>query len=87
MKEQGHVAFILLGANLGDRQSNILQALQYIQVRANIVKISSFYETEPLEGSDQPEYLNMACQIETNDGPKELLQFLKWVERRMADRL
>ena len=36
MKEQGHVAFILLGANLGDRQSNILQALQYIQVRANM---------------------------------------------------
>ena len=84
MKDQGHVAFILLGANLGDRQSNILQALQYIQVRANIAKVSSFYETEPLEGSDQPEYLNMACQIETNDGPKELLQFLKWVERRMG---
>lgn len=84
LQEQRHVAFILLGANLGDRQSNILQALQYIQVRAKVERVSSFYETEPLDGSDQPKYLNMACQITTDDSPKDLLAFLKWIERRMG---
>jgi len=84
VSNEDHIAYILLGANLGDRQSNILQALQYIQARANIEKVSSFYETKPLDDSDQPEYLNMACRIRTTDGPRELLEFLKWVERRMG---
>ena len=81
-----HRVYLSLGANLGDRQGNILQALQYVQARTTIVKVSSFYETEPVGYLDQPRFLNIACELETELSPHELLHLLKWVERRMGRR-
>lgn len=76
--------YVGLGANLGDRQANILQALQYIQTRASIDQVSSFYETEPVGYTDQPKFLNAVCAIRTALSPGELLHFLKWIEKRMG---
>jgi GTP cyclohydrolase-4 len=79
-----HRVYLSLGANLGNRQANILQALQYGQTRTSIKKISSFYETEPVGFSDQPMFLNTACELETELSPNDLLHFLKWIEKRMG---
>lgn len=79
-----HQVYLGLGANLGDRQSNLLQALQYLQARATILKVSSFYETEPVGYLDQPRFLNAACALETELSPGDLLRFLKWIEKRMG---
>ncbi len=79
-----HQAYLGVGANLGDRQANILQALQYIQTRASITAVSSFYETEPVGYLDQPKFLNVACAVETELAPPDLLRFLKWIEKRMG---
>ncbi len=79
-----HRAYLGLGANLGDRQTNILQALQYVQARASTTAVSSFYETEPVGYSDQPRFLNICCAVETDLPPRELLRFLKWIEKRMG---
>ena len=76
--------FLGLGANLGNRQANILQALQYVQTRASIKRLSSFYETEPIGYLDQPKFLNITCEIETTLSPVDLLHFLKWIEKRMG---
>jgi GTP cyclohydrolase-4 len=81
-----HQVFLSLGANLGNRQANILQALQYVQARAIAKKVSSFYETEPVGYTDQPEFLNIACEVETELSPKDLLHFLKRIEKRMGRR-
>lgn len=75
-----------LGANLGNRQGNILQALQYIRARADINGISSFYETEPVGYLEQPKFINIACSLETELPPRELLSFLKWIEKRVGRR-
>jgi GTP cyclohydrolase-4 len=77
-------AYVGLGANLGDRQANILQALQYVQARASITQVSSFYETDPVGYADQPKFLNAACALETELAPQDLLRLLKWIEKRMG---
>jgi GTP cyclohydrolase-4 len=84
MMADHHQVYLGLGANLGDRQTNILQALQYVQARASIAAVSSFYETEPVGYLDQPKFLNVCCALETDLSPGELLHFLKWIEKRMG---
>ncbi len=79
-----HQVYLGIGANLGDRQANILQALQYVQSRASILKVSSFYETEPVGYREQPKFLNAVCALETELTPEELLRLLKWIEKRMG---
>jgi len=79
-----HRVYLGLGANLGDRQANILQALQYVQARATITQVSSFYETEPVGYLDQPRFLNAVCALETELSPRDLLHLLKWIEKRMG---
>jgi GTP cyclohydrolase-4 len=79
-----HKVNLGLGANLGERQANILQALQYLQTRATITKVSSFYETEPVGYLDQPKFLNAACTLETELSPHDLLHLVKWIEKRMG---
>jgi GTP cyclohydrolase-4 len=79
-----HQVYLSFGANLGNRQANILQALQYTQTRASVKNISSFYETEPEGFSDQPMFLNIACGLDTVLSPGDMLRFLKWIEKRMG---
>ena len=79
-----HQVYLSFGANLGNRQANILQALQYTQTRASVKNISSFYETEPEGFSDQPMFLNIACELDTVLSPGDMLRFLKWIEKRMG---
>ena len=81
-----HQVYLGLGGNLGDRQANILQALQYVQARTSVKKVSAFYETEPVGYLDQPEFLNAACALETELSPGDLLHLLKWIEKRMGRR-
>ncbi len=81
-----HKVYLGLGANLGDRQGNVLQALQYVQARATVTEVSSFYETEPVGYLDQPRFLNAACALETELSPGDLLHLLKWIEKRMGRR-
>lgn len=60
-----HQAHIGIGSNLGDRQANILAALQRLRRAAQIVAVSSFYETEPVAGAEGPAFLNVAAALRT----------------------
>ncbi len=79
-----HQVFLALGANLGDRQGNLLQALQRLRARASIEKVSSCYETKPVGYAQQPDFLNMACLITTESTPHDLFRFLKQIEKQMG---
>ena len=83
MDEQ-HLVYLGLGANLGDRQGNLVQAIQSIRSSASVESISSFYETKPVGYLDQPDFLNTTCLITTDLSPLELLHFLKQIERQMG---
>jgi GTP cyclohydrolase-4 len=65
-----HDVHIGIGSNLGDRQANILAALQRLRTRAQVVAVSGFYESEPYEGADGPAFLNVAAALRTElDAP------------------
>jgi GTP cyclohydrolase-4 len=79
-----HTVYLSLGSNLGNRQANILQALQHLGPRAEIGPVSSYYETDPVGIMDQPKFYNIACRIRTDLGPEDLLALLKRIEKRMG---
>ena len=77
--------YIGIGSNLGDRQKNCLRAIELLQKRGIVVtKQSSLYETEPWGYKDQPQFINMAIEGETEFNPKELLMVLKNIESEIG---
>jgi len=83
-----NVAYIGLGSNLGDRERYLMQALERIEKNPEITitKISSIYETYPVGITEQPLFLNMVIEIETNFSPFELLNFLQEIESEFGRR-
>jgi GTP cyclohydrolase-4 len=79
-----HTITLGLGANLGDRQHNLVQALQLLRARIAVERVSSAYETKPVGYEAQPNFINIACTGSTELQPDELLRFVKQVEQRMG---
>jgi len=80
-------AFIGLGANAGDRETNIRRALALIGETGagRLVRVSGLIETEPVGGpAGQRPYLNGAVEIETDLQPQDLLTALKDIEKRVG---
>ncbi len=74
-----------VGSNLGDRQGNCLRAIRLIEEGGlRVVRRSSMYETEPWGVKDQPMFINMALEAETDLGARDLLALLKDIEKRMG---
>jgi 2-amino-4-hydroxy-6-hydroxymethyldihydropteridine diphosphokinase len=76
--------YIGVGANMGDRQQNIMQALKLLTQDNKFLTVSSLYETEPEGYADQPDFLNCAIKIETKTGPFRLLKRLKEIEKELG---
>ncbi|PAF28345.1 2-amino-4-hydroxy-6-hydroxymethyldihydropteridine diphosphokinase [Paenibacillus sp. 7516] len=79
-------AYIALGANLGDREQTLLEALTLLDAHQDIevLRCSSLYETEPVGYVDQPSFLNMAAAVQTRLTPEQLLTELLDVENRLG---
>ena len=77
-------AYLGLGSNLGNRQANLDQALKLLGQRMQIGKISSIYDTEPLDNTNQPRFLNLACEVQTRLTPEGLLALIKGIEQKMG---
>ena len=68
-------AYLALGSNLGDRLANLRRAVTLLGEReVRVVRSSRVYETEPVGGPPQPEYLNAVVEVETGLAPDELLR-------------
>ena len=79
------VAYIGIGSNLGDRELNCKQAVGLLRQKGiTVSKESSLHETKPWGVTDQPLFLNMAIEIETDLKPFELLRTLKDIEKKMG---
>jgi len=81
-----HQVYISLGANSNDGQTDINQALKYVQTRASIKKVSSLYEAPAGLPLNQSAFLNMVCELDTELSPDSLFQFLKVIEKRINGR-
>ena len=75
-----YTVYLGLGSNLGDRQGNILQALQKLRARCSVCAVSAYYETPPAAGVAGPAFLNVAAKLETALDPLALEALLRQVE-------
>jgi len=74
-------AFLSLGSNIGDREAQLRDAMRRLEESGvHIVRRSSIHETEPEDVLDQPRFLNMAIEIETELSAEELLQTIHKIE-------
>ena len=79
------IVHIGIGSNLTDKIFNCKDAIERMKQKGiAIKKISSMYETEPWGVKDQPKFINMAVEAETDLSPKELLNTLKGIEKEMG---
>ena len=85
---RGVRAYVGLGANVGDREATIRQAIELLGSSPDVVVVgvSTLRETEPWGPVSQPPYLNGALALETDLGPRALLELLLDVERRLGRR-
>jgi 2-amino-4-hydroxy-6-hydroxymethyldihydropteridine diphosphokinase len=79
-------AYLSLGSNVGDRTANLNAAIQNLGSLGEVVAVSSFYETEPVELTSQPWFLNCALQLNTEKMPRQLLTGVLAIERKMGRR-
>ena len=82
----GTVAFLGLGSNLGDRLTNLQGAVDLLQVEPGLRVLTSsrVWETAPVGGPPQPDYLNAVIRVETDLSARDLLDVAHRVEERLG---
>jgi len=78
------LVYLSLGSNIGDRDGNLRTAISNLAEIGNVVAVSSFYETEPVELTAQPWFLNCAIKFETEKMPRQLISAILNLEQSMG---
>lgn len=80
-----HEVYLSLGSNLGDREQQLKQAIRFIDERiGEVVRQSSFIETEPWGFQSDHRFLNAAICCLTDKTPREVLQLTQQIERDLG---
>jgi len=81
-----HSVWLSLGTNIAEREENLRDALKALDAHdgIRISRESDWFDTEPWGVADQPTFLNMAVEIETELAPLELLNAVKSIERELG---
>jgi len=80
------IAYLSLGSNVGDREKHLQDAISRLGSEGQVVSVSAFYETEPVEFTRQAWFLNCAVAIETTKTPEQLMDALLAIEQQMGRR-
>lgn len=80
------IAYIALGANLGDPLKQAHDAIEAIKQlpQTQILQISPFYRSKPLGPQNQPDYLNAVIKLTTLLSPTTLLSVLQRIEKQLG---
>ena len=82
---RGAVAYVALGANLGDRLATLREAVRRIDASRglHVLRASSVWETAAV-GPPQPDYLNAVVEIDACKAPRAHLGRLHEIEREFG---
>jgi len=81
------LVYLSLGSNIGDRADNLNAAIAALAgAGVRVRRVSSFYETEPVDYLEQAWFLNCVLEGETEFQPGELLRALRGIESRMGSK-
>lgn len=75
-------AYVSLGSNLGNRAGNLLLGIRgMMEAGLHVTRLSSIYESEPIETFAQPYFLNMVAELAGNmPEPNQMMARLLRVE-------
>ena len=71
---------IALGSNLGDRLAHLREAVRGLGSIGRVTAVSRLYETDPVGGPEQDNFLNAVVVMETDLEPRQLLGFCQGLE-------
>lgn len=80
------MVYLSLGSNVGEREENLREAIRRLGECGEVKAVSSFYETEPVDFTAQPWFLNCAVALETEKMPRQLLAAAQAIEAAMGRR-
>lgn len=79
--------YLSLGSNLGDRAKNLCAAIAALaDAQIQVTRVSSLYETEPVDLREQPWFLNCVLEGATKTTAAELLRALRQIETSMGSK-
>ena len=78
------ITYLSLGSNIGDREANIRKAIRKLADLGDVGKQSSLYETEPVEFTQQPQFLNCAIELDTELSEHDLMREILAIERALG---
>lgn len=81
-----HRAYLSLGSNLGDRSERLGAARTALIARTDLrlVALSPVVETDPVDVTDQPRFLNQVLAVDTGLEPRSLLEICLAIERSLG---
>ena len=85
VSSKNHTVYIAIGSNIGDKQQNLLTAIEEIQKMIGpVTEVSSFFENEPQGFKSKNIFLNACLISKTNLKPLATLKKLKKIEKKMG---
>ena len=80
-----HKLYLSLGSNLGDRETNIRQALALIDERVgSVYRVSSYIETDPVGFQSSNKFINVVCLVHTMMSPMACLRETQKIETELG---
>jgi 2-amino-4-hydroxy-6-hydroxymethyldihydropteridine diphosphokinase len=78
--------YLSLGSNLGEREENLREALRRLTAggKLRVKRVSSSYETEPVDVPNQPWFLNLVVEADSEYYPLQLLTRIQHIELEMG---
>ncbi len=86
LRAMATLVYLSLGSNVGEREAQLRDARDRLAVAGRVAAVSSFYETEPVEVTQQPWFLNCAVALETDQVPQQLMTTILGIEEEMGRR-
>lgn len=82
------LAYVALGANLGEAEETVAAAISALAAISGtrLVAASSLYRTAPVGLKNQPDFINAVAALETMLTPQQLLDALFEIEARFGRR-
>jgi len=78
--------YLSLGSNVGNREENLRDAIGRLKSAGQVISVSSFYETEPVEFTEQAWFVNCAVALGTEQTPEQLMETLLGIEEEIGRR-
>lgn len=78
--------YLSLGSNLGARISIISETLERLLSlpESKVIGLSEFYETPAWGKEDQPDFINLCCELETALSAQDLLTYCQQIEQDLG---